>query len=308
MTTFPAHIDDSISLPKAIDGITPVDANSVNRLRDAIIAIENSLGANPGGIYSCVARRLEAIENLLNYLLAQGGISGGGGSLVGPAGGDLAGYYPDPLIAKLCGVPLSCNIPATNDVLAYDGYNWTPSNITGLIGAILDGDVTGQLNANTIIKISGDSLSTVEVNASTFNANFGLAFNVTGPLVFDTTGNTIFSVGGNTKLRATSTKLDASYTGLRYKTTRITGTYTISQNDHILAVDSSVASIVLNLPTSNILGDYYVVKDIGGNSSINIIYIDPTPYTIDGLSTPFEVNRDWAALTLIWTGTEWSIV
>lgn len=69
---YPNQIDNSTSIPVATDGITPVNAEAVNRLRDAIIAIESENGVNPSGTYGTVRARLDALE--------AGGGGGGGGS------------------------------------------------------------------------------------------------------------------------------------------------------------------------------------------------------------------------------------
>ena len=46
-TLYPSQVDNTSTLPPAIDNTTPVQAAIVNALRDAIIAIEQELGANP---------------------------------------------------------------------------------------------------------------------------------------------------------------------------------------------------------------------------------------------------------------------
>lgn len=81
-TQYPAKIDDttSSSLPDLVDGVTNINAEVINRLRDAIIAVETELGVLPSSIYTTVRARLEAIEDAL--------ISGGGGGGGTPGGGN----------------------------------------------------------------------------------------------------------------------------------------------------------------------------------------------------------------------------
>lgn len=68
---YPNQIDTTTELPLATDLVTPVKAEVVNRLQDAIIAIETELGVQPSSTYGSVKNRLDIIE-------AGGG--GGGGS------------------------------------------------------------------------------------------------------------------------------------------------------------------------------------------------------------------------------------
>ena len=52
---------------------------------------------------------------------------GAGAAPTGPAGGDLAGNYPNPLAAKLQGHPVSAAAPTTGDLLVWTGTTWVPT-------------------------------------------------------------------------------------------------------------------------------------------------------------------------------------
>lgn len=74
---YPDQIDTTTEIPLATDNVTPVKAESVNRIRDGLIAVESELGINPSGTYSTVRDRLDALE--------QGGGGGGGSGSVAVA-------------------------------------------------------------------------------------------------------------------------------------------------------------------------------------------------------------------------------
>lgn len=64
MTTYskyPNKIDTTNELPLVTNNVTPVIAEVVNRLNNAIINIETELGVNPSGTYSTVRDRLDAL-------------------------------------------------------------------------------------------------------------------------------------------------------------------------------------------------------------------------------------------------------
>jgi hypothetical protein len=64
-TLYPNGIDNNDSIPEAIDLVSPVKAEFVNRLRHAVIAIENELGIDPSREFGTVRARLDYLQDNL---------------------------------------------------------------------------------------------------------------------------------------------------------------------------------------------------------------------------------------------------
>lgn len=58
---YPEQIDNDLSLPVALDGVTEINANLFNLLREAIIKVEQAIGRNPAGTLSSLSERLSSI-------------------------------------------------------------------------------------------------------------------------------------------------------------------------------------------------------------------------------------------------------
>lgn len=80
---YPSSIDDTSTIIQAVDNVTPVKAEIVNRIRDAVIAVETELGVDPSREYGTVRDRLDFLTSAIS-----GGGGGGQGSpgVTGPVG------------------------------------------------------------------------------------------------------------------------------------------------------------------------------------------------------------------------------
>ncbi len=127
MVNYPASIDDSSSIPPAVDVSDIIDTTYINKLRSAIIAIETELGVKPSGVYTTVRARLDALEAAINAISG----TGGGGTPIGPASGDLADSYPSPTVVKIQNRTVASTAPTTGQALVWDGSAWSPGTVAG---------------------------------------------------------------------------------------------------------------------------------------------------------------------------------
>lgn len=74
MTVYPLDIDGFAELPLLIDGVSPIRADDVNRVRDATVAVETELGVNPSGTYGTVRDRLDDLTSLVEDLTSGGAL------------------------------------------------------------------------------------------------------------------------------------------------------------------------------------------------------------------------------------------
>lgn len=85
-----------------------------------------------------------------------------------------------------------------------------------------------------------------------------------------------------------------------------TPTYTALATDYFLCVDTATAPVTITLATG-ILGTVYVVKDCSGDAATNNITIQGTGgQLVDGSTA--TINSPYGSISLIFNGTEWSIV
>jgi hypothetical protein len=118
MPKYPAQIDNSQSLPTAVDNLTPVQGSIFNKLRDAVLAVESELGVKPSGSYTTVRARIDNLENIIGNLQ------------IIELHKDLGGTLEEPLVISIQGKPISTVAPTYGQALIWNGIAWTPTTGT----------------------------------------------------------------------------------------------------------------------------------------------------------------------------------
>ena len=103
----------------------------------------------------------------------------------GPAGGDLTGTYPNPTVARIRGVNVSATMPALNQLLAYNGASWAPTDLSAL--GVVSG--TGTLNYIPKWTPNGTTLGNSQlfdngtsVGIGTITPNSGVRLDIVSPV------------------------------------------------------------------------------------------------------------------------------
>ena len=164
VTTYPAKIDTSTSLPPAVDNVTPVNGAVFNNLRGAILAIETALGVQPSGPYSNVAGRFATLENIVGNLQ------------IIKLTKDLGGTLNSPLVVGFQGRPVSNTLPSVGEALVWDGIAWSPSVVSGGGGPPTGGaggDLSGLYPNPKVSKINGITLSGTPSTGQVLTATSG---------------------------------------------------------------------------------------------------------------------------------------
>lgn len=149
-SNYPNQIDITTELPKATDNVTPVKAELFNRLRDAIVSVENELGIQPSSTYSTVKDRLDAMDAKIN----QGGGGGSGG--VSKEYVDLAlqsSEFKTPVYVTTGLSPFPVPYTVVNNVLSLTQNGFIGQDITG-VDILLAGETGPQAPFNGIYVVT----------------------------------------------------------------------------------------------------------------------------------------------------------
>lgn len=169
-TQYPNGIDNSTTLPLVVDNVTEVTAETVNRLRDAVLAIEQALGINPQGTFTTtggVRGRLDDVDasilsletdvtdvlNEVDNIIAN--LDGTGLKLGQPSGGFSSG-----ITTLLSTTPITTAIDTVNNIMSY----LAPAQAQSMEGLAL--------NAVTSLPVYTGKISTVTGAPSTYYGTF----------------------------------------------------------------------------------------------------------------------------------------
>lgn len=86
------------------------------------------------------------------------------------------------------------------------------------------------------------------------------------------------------------------------------GAVTMTNADYIVEINKTVgAATTVNLPSSPLSGDTYVIKDGKGDAAANNITVTPAAGNIDGAAT-YVMNVNKQAITVYYNGTQWAVI
>lgn len=289
-TIYPAAIDNSLTLPSVTDSASSINALSINRLRDAIIAIEAQLGVKPAGIYVTVRARLDAMEQMIQN---GGGGGGGGGGVV--FFGDLSGTNTAQTVIGIHNIPINVVSPIIGQTLIFDGSKLT----------------YGTNFANQNILTTGGIIG----GPTQFGSVSTQFFNLTGKQVFNAITSSNVSDAGQAIIYydQTTNKLLVSENGGAYvdliggsSVTIVTTNYSVAADDETISINTISVPITITLPSSTTTGRKISIKDANGSAAAHNITISGNGHNIDGAST-FVLTINYENITVIFNGSIWMV-
>lgn len=149
---------------------------------------------------------------------------------------------------------------------------------------------------------------TVQAQNETGTTSVGGALNLTSGTGTTTNGAVNLQVAGVTTASLVTNKFVFNK-GRRRNVTSISsagGPYTTLATDDYIAVTLLAAPLTVNLPTTPVLGDEYVIKDTTGNAATSNVTVSGNGNNIDGAAS-FTLSQPYAAATFTFAGGQWSV-
>lgn len=205
-------------------------------------------------------------------------------------GGDVSGVIDNLIVIGLRGQGVSPDIPASGDVLYYDGAAWTPTGLEVLVSGIPH-NLLSTTHPDTIpgSPVDGDLIAGSGTPASWTRFPLGDDGHV---LTVASGGNLSWQPPGLSDVEILS----------------IGSGISLDENNRVLLINKTPGSATtVQLPVAPYIGQQLVIKDGKGDAHQNNIHIYSASATIDGNSAIY-MGQNYQSFTLLYNGTEWNII